>query len=81
MQKHANLVDLVKSFPTNIFLQNLASIQKRTSPIKFDHLAENPSKVRYRTFQLRSEAGIEANEGVGLRAPVAADGVAGLRKS
>ena len=40
MQKHVNLVDLVKSFPTNIFLQNLASIQKRTSPIKFAHMAE-----------------------------------------
>ena len=40
MQKHVNLVDLVKSFPTQIFLQNLASIQQRTSPIKFDHLAE-----------------------------------------
>ena len=40
MQKHVNLVDLVKSFPTNICLQNLASIQKRTSPPKFDHLAE-----------------------------------------
>ena len=40
MQKHVNLVDLVKSFPTKIFLQNLASIQKRTSPIKFAHLAE-----------------------------------------
>ena len=40
MQKHVNLVDLVKSFPTNIFLQNLASIQKRTSPIKFANLAE-----------------------------------------
>ena len=40
MQKHVNLVDLVKSFPTNIFLQNLASIQKRASPIKFAHLAE-----------------------------------------
>ena len=40
MQKHVNLVDLVKSFPTNIFLQNLASMQKRTSPIKFAHLAE-----------------------------------------
>ena len=44
MQKHVNLVDLVKSFPTNIFLQNLASIQKRTSPIKFDHLAEKSEK-------------------------------------
>ena len=40
MQKHANLVDLVKSFPTSIYLQNLASIQERTSPIKFAHLAE-----------------------------------------
>ena len=34
MQKHLNLVDLVKSFPTNIYLQNLASIQPRTSPVK-----------------------------------------------
>ena len=40
MPKHVNLVDLVKSFPTNIYLQNLASIQKRTSPIEFAHLAE-----------------------------------------
>ena len=44
MQKHVNLVDLVKSFPTNIFLQNLASIQKRTSPIKFAHLSEKSEK-------------------------------------
>ena len=40
MQKHVNHVDLVKSFPTNVFLQNLASIQKRTSPKKFAHMAE-----------------------------------------
>ena len=40
MQKHVNLVDLVKSFPTNISLQNLASIQRRTSPIKFARLAK-----------------------------------------
>ena len=40
MQKHVNLVDLVKSFPTNIFLQNLASIPQRTSLIKFDHFDE-----------------------------------------
>ena len=44
MQKHVNLVDLVKSFPTNILLQNMASIQKRTSPIKFEHLAEKSEK-------------------------------------
>ena len=28
----------------NIFLQNLASIQKRTSPLKFAHLAEKSEK-------------------------------------
>ena len=44
MQKHVNLVDLVKSFPTNIYLQNLASIQKRMSPVKFAHLAEKSDK-------------------------------------
>ena len=44
MQKHVNLVDLVKSFPTNIYLQNLASIQKRTRPKKFAHLAEKSGK-------------------------------------
>ena len=40
MQKHVHLVDLAKIFPTHIFLQNLASIQKRTSPIKFTDLVE-----------------------------------------
>ena len=44
MQKHVNLVDLVKSFPTNISLQNLASIQKRTSPLKFVGSAEKSEK-------------------------------------
>ena len=44
MQKHVNLVVLVKGFPTNIFLQNLASIQKRTSPVKFAHLAKKSGK-------------------------------------
>ena len=51
VQKHVNLVDLVKSFPTNIYLQNLASIQPRTSPLKFAHLVEkSESALRYRTF-------------------------------
>ena len=44
MQKHVNLVDLVKSFLTNILLQNLALIQKRTSLIKFAYLAEKSEK-------------------------------------
>ena len=44
MQRHVNIVDLAKSFPTNIFLQNLTSLQERTSPIKFAHLAEKLEK-------------------------------------
>ena len=35
MQKYVNLVDLVKSFPTNIYLQKSASIKPRTGPSKF----------------------------------------------
>ena len=55
VQKHVNLVDLVKSFQTNILLQSFASIQRRTSPLKFGHLAgKSEREVRYRTFQLRS---------------------------
>ena len=34
-RRNVNLVDLVKSFPTAIYLQNLASIQPRTSLSKF----------------------------------------------
>ena len=44
MQKHVKLVDLVKSFPTSIYLQKSASIQPRTSPTKFARLAEKSEK-------------------------------------
>ena len=57
MQKHVNLVDLAKSFPTNIFLQNLASIQKRTSPMKFAHLAEKPEKGSISNLATKVAAG------------------------
>ena len=53
MQKHVNLVDLVKSFPTHILLQNLASIQKRTSPVKFGHLAEKSGKGSISNFSTK----------------------------
>ena len=53
MQKHVTLVDLVKSFPTNVFLQNLASIQKRTSLIKFDHLAEKSEYGSVSNFSIK----------------------------
>ena len=35
VQRHVNLIDLVKSFPTTIWLRNLASIPPRTRPLKF----------------------------------------------
>ena len=53
MQKHVHLVDLVKSFPTNIYLQNLASIQKRTSSVKFAHLAEKSGKGSISNFSTK----------------------------
>ena len=56
MQKHVNLVDLVKSFPTNIYLQNLASMQKRTSPVKFAHLAEKSGKCSISNLSTKDEA-------------------------
>ena len=63
MQKHVNLVDLVKSFPTNIFLQNLASIQKRTSPVKFAHLDEKSEKGSISNLSTKVRAAV----GHGLR--------------
>ena len=56
MQKHVNLVDLVKSFPTNIYLQKLASIQKRTSPVKFAHLAEKSGKGSISNLSTKARA-------------------------
>ena len=57
MQKHVNLVDLVKSFPTNIYLQNLASIQKRTSRVKFAHLAEKSGKGSISNLSTKVQGG------------------------
>ena len=57
MQKHVNLVDLVKRVPTNIFFQNLASIQKRTSPIKFAHLAEKSEKDSISNLSTKNTTG------------------------
>ena len=76
MQKHVNLVDLVKSFPTNIYLQNLASIQKRTSPVKFAHLAEKSGKgsisnlsTKMRTSRPRRCSGTAIMRGSGADFP------------
>ena len=60
MQKHVNLVDLVKSFPTNIFLQKLASIQKITSPLNFAHLAEKSEKGSTSNLSTKVQPPVEA---------------------
>ena len=52
VQKYVHLVDLVKSFPTNIYLQNLASIQPRTSLSKlFTYPALDNSKLFHLIIQ------------------------------
>ena len=72
VQKHVNLVDLVKSFPTNSVLQGLTSIQKRTSPVKFAHLAEKLGKDSISNLSIKVAACQSvADEGA---CPQAADG-------
>ena len=68
VQKHVILVDLVKSFPTNIYLQNLASIQKRTSPAKFAHLAEKSANGSISNLSTKVRRGSEGPQGSGARA-------------
>ena len=63
MQKHANLVDLVTKLPTNILLQNLASIQKRTSPIEriLVCLVEEHRPIKFAYLAEKSEKGSISN--------------------
>ena len=53
MQKHVNIVDLVKSFPTNIFLQIWRRYSKERALYNLIIWMKNQGKARYRTFQLR----------------------------
>ena len=70
-KKHVNIVDLVKSFPTNIYLQNLASIQKRTSPVKFAYLAEKSGEGSISSLSTKVAPGNK----LGLPWPLAHGGV------
>ena len=49
-------VDLGDRFPTNIFLQNLASIQQITSLMKFAHLAEESEKGSISNLSTKAHA-------------------------
>ena len=70
MQKHANLVDLGESFPTSIYLQNLVSIQPRTSPSKFGgklfNLIQSCPKSAASLHQLRRPSGLDNLETSGF---------------
>ena len=76
MQKHVNLVDLVKSFPTNTYLQNLASVQKRTSPINFAHLAENSGKGWISNLSTKAEPAAAEEGGMMAQLAGAAEEIA-----
>ena len=56
VQKHANLVDLVTSFPMHIFLQNWRRYRRERALQSLTIWLKNQMKVRYRIFQVRSPA-------------------------
>jgi len=63
VQKYVNLVDLVKSFPTSIYLQKSASIQPRTSLSKFGGKF-NSLFIRLLSPERRAALRIESGERV-----------------
>ena len=67
--KGVHCVDLGESFPTSIYLQNLASIQPRTSPVKFARSPRTDPPGRDRGTREALEAGAVALPPGGLRAP------------
>ena len=55
--KGVHCVDLGESFQTHIFLQNLASIQPRTSPVKFAR-PSNAAAIHLPFVTTRRRAGV-----------------------
>ena len=62
VQRCANLVDLEKCLNMNIWLQKSASIRKRTSPLKFDHLAEKSEYASISNLSTKVKNSKEAHE-------------------
>ena len=56
VQRCDNLVDLEKSCKMSIYLQNLVSIQRRTSRLTFDDLAEKSEKGSISNLSTKSFA-------------------------
>ena len=72
-----NLVDLEKCWKMSIWSQRSALIQRRTSPLKFDDLAEKSEKSSVSNFSTKAQAVLHARK---LR-PEPRDGRVGLRRS
>ena len=68
--KGVHCVDLGESFQTHIYLQNLASIQPRTSPLKFAaQTATNPSLPSLSRVLAPSARGRPPRGAAGRRSP------------
>ena len=52
--KGVHCVDLGESFPTSIYLQNLPSIQPRTSPTKFVSSSSREFEFKFETVKFRT---------------------------
>jgi len=69
--KGVHCVDLGESFPTSIYLQNLASIQPRTSPKKFGKTGKRDFEISFaltpvRAFEIEGQIYICADPRLGL---------------
>ena len=65
--KGVHCVDLDESFPTSIYLQNLASIQPRTSPKKFGKTGKRDFEISFafapvRAFEIGGQTSLLAAE-------------------
>ena len=60
--KRMHCVDLGESFQTQIFLQNLASIQPRTSPLKFARSSARAPAARSHAHRADFSAGAGGQE-------------------
>ena len=69
-------VDLDESFPTSIYLQNVASIQPRTRPKKFESSSSRELNLNFKTSKLlfAAQAAVGAPDGAQATSVRAPDG-------
>ena len=81
MQKRVNLVDLVKSFQTRFCLQNSASIQPRTSLVKFSRSPRTDTPGLAGSYVLTREHNLARENNSSLRESIFASTSTGLLSS